>query len=545
MPLSSKTPMALAAIFESPSDDEDFLGFAMSVPSDSESDDSRDSLASEDSGKPAVRFRSKFVTAELCVAEESDALLSCFRSLQCEAEEGDALLSCFRSLQCVAEESDVLLSCFRSLQCEAEESDALLSCFRSLQCVAEESDALLSCFRSLQCVAEESDALLSCFRSLQCEAEEGDALLSCFRSLQCVAEESDALLSCFRSLQCVAEESDEDTGFYSEGEEPDTHTRRSLCVAFRFPTKRLSAKKGEAPKKPQPITTAPPERRTNEKEQLKRGVSQVSRGMVTRGQKQPLKKEEVESPILNKRAKNIQENKAMLAKLFADLTNMAELPPSTMKRRVSEKPTPRRRGVYEGGERRNPSRAARPPEKFGVEERSTSPSRHNRSVRTICVRKLLEVDDELSRSGKKRRASSGKRRKITHVRSVDEITEEELDNVAEGAKDKILDKDHGSTCHQCRQKTLDTKTVCRSGVCSGGKGQFCGPCLRNRYGEDVRSALLDPDWECPLCRGICNCSLCRRREGRCATGQLVHLAQHKGHSNVQDYLESIQKDLQA
>ncbi|XP_014033699.2 cell division cycle-associated 7-like protein isoform X1 [Salmo salar] len=529
MTLSSKTPMALAAIFESPSDDEDFLGFAMSVPSDSESDDSRDSLASEDSGKPAVCFRSKFVTAELCVAEGSDALLSCFRSLQCVAEGSDALLSCFRSLQCVA-----------------EGSDALLSCFRSLQCVAEGSDALLSCFRSLQCVAEGSDALLSCFRSLQCVAEGSEALLSCFRSLQCVAEGSDALLSCFRSLQCVAEESDEDTGFYSEGEEPDTHTRRSLCVAFRFPTKILSAKKGEAPKKPQPITTAPPERRTNEKEHLKRGVSQVSRGMVTRGQKQPLKKEEVESPILNKRAKNIQENKAMLAKLFADLTNMAELPPSTMKkRRVSEMPTPRRRGVYEGGERRNPSRAARPPEKFGVEERSTSPSRHNRSVRTICVRKLLEVNDELSRSGKKRRASSGKRRKITHVRSVDEITEEELDNVAEGAKDKILDKDHGSTCHQCRQKTLDTKTVCRSGVCSGGKGQFCGPCLRNRYGEDVRSALLDPDWECPLCRGICNCSLCRRREGRCATGQLVHLAQHKGHSNVQDYLESIQKDLRA
>lgn len=24
------------------------------------------------------------------------------------------------------------------------------------------------------------------------------------------------------------------------------------------------------------------------------------------------------------------------------------------------------------------------------------------------------------------------------------------------------------------------------------RGQFCGPCLRNRYGEDVRTALLDP-----------------------------------------------------
>lgn len=50
----------------------------------------------------------------------------------------------------------------------------------------------------------------------------------------------------------------------------------------------------------------------------------------------------------------------------------------------------------------------------------------------------------------------------------------------------------GSTCHQCRQKTVDTKTCCRSEDCRGIQGQFCGPCLRNRYGEDVRKALLDP-----------------------------------------------------
>ena len=50
----------------------------------------------------------------------------------------------------------------------------------------------------------------------------------------------------------------------------------------------------------------------------------------------------------------------------------------------------------------------------------------------------------------------------------------------------------GNTCHQCRQKTIDTKTVCRNQSCGGVRGQFCGPCLRNRYGEDVRSALLDP-----------------------------------------------------
>ncbi|KAM9391084.1 cell division cycle-associated 7-like protein isoform 5-T5 [Salvelinus alpinus] len=390
MLLSTKTPRALAAIFESPSDDEDFLGFAVPVLSDSESD----SLASEDSGKPAMSFRSKFVTSEL-------------------------------------------VSLFSHSDNEGEEFEGF---------------------------SEEEEKRGSRSRT---------------------------------KAMCIAEESDEDTGFYSEGEEPDTHKRKSLCVAFRFPTKRLSAQKGEAP-----INAAPPERRTNERLHLKRGLSQESSGRETQGQKPPPQKgavgketTEVESRVLNKRAKNIQENKAMLAKLFADLTNMSEVTSSpTKKRRVSEKPPPRRRGVCEGNERRNPSRAARPPEKFGVEERSTSPSRHDRSVRTIDVGKLLEVD-ELGRSRKKSRASSGKKRRITHVRSVDEITEEELDNVAQRAKDKILDKDH--------------------------------------------------DWECPLCRGICNCSLCRRREGRCATGQLVHLAQHKGHSNVQDYLESIQKDLRA
>lgn len=43
-----------------------------------------------------------------------------------------------------------------------------------------------------------------------------------------------------------------------------------------------------------------------------------------------------------------------------------------------------------------------------------------------------------------------------------------------------------------RQKTVDTKTVCRSGECVGVRGMFCGPCLKNRYGEDVQEALLNP-----------------------------------------------------
>ena len=53
----------------------------------------------------------------------------------------------------------------------------------------------------------------------------------------------------------------------------------------------------------------------------------------------------------------------------------------------------------------------------------------------------------------------------------------------------------------------------------------------------MRSALLGPDWVCPPCRGICNCSYCRKRDGRCATGILIHLAKFYGYNNVKEYLE--------
>lgn len=104
-------------------------------------------------------------------------------------------------------------------------------------------------------------------------------------------------------------------------------------------------------------------------------------------------------------------------------------------------------------------------------------------------------------------------------------------------QDKIYDKILDNTCHQCWQKTINTKTVCRNQSCGGVRGQFCGPCLQNRYGEDVRSALLGPDWVCPPCWGICNCSYCWKRNSRCATGILIHLAKFYGYNNVKEYLE--------
>lgn len=41
-----------------------------------------------------------------------------------------------------------------------------------------------------------------------------------------------------------------------------------------------------------------------------------------------------------------------------------------------------------------------------------------------------------------------------------------------------------------------------------------------RYGENVLEANQNPSWICPVCRGICNCSRCRRAKGWAPTSSL-------------------------
>merc|ERR550532_3156697 len=122
----------------------------------------------------------------------------------------------------------------------------------------------------------------------------------------------------------------------------------------------------------------------------------------------------------------------------------------------------------------------------------------------------------------------------------EDVTEAMLNKVCERFGEKVYNQTIGTTCHQCRQKTTDTKTICRSGNCVGVRGQFCGRCLEIRYGEDCAEALMNPTWACPPCRGFCNCSICRNRKGKGATGILIQLAQAKGYDNVAAYLKALQ-----
>ncbi|KAM4608523.1 cell division cycle-associated protein 7a isoform 2-T2 [Polymixia lowei] len=259
-------------------------------------------------------------------------------------------------------------------------------------------------------------------------------------------------------------------------------------------------------------------------------------------------KSDLEGNFMDKRALNIKENKAMLAKLMAELNKVPGLLPKrlAMSAPATPRPTPRRSTGTPRALRRNPDRTSRPHTRSRtlVDGPPSPPSEEEPEDKFNLVRKSRYYE-EVDEPAQPRRRSYNGVMAIPHVvRPVEDITELELDRICHNVREKVYNSSTGSTCHQCRQKTTDTKTCCRNPECVGVRGQFCGPCLRNRYGEEVRDALLDPEWQCPSCRGICNCSFCRAREGRCATGVLVYLAKYHGFDNVHAYLKSLRKELE-
>ncbi|XP_062043885.1 cell division cycle-associated protein 7 isoform X3 [Lepus europaeus] len=255
--------------------------------------------------------------------------------------------------------------------------------------------------------------------------------------------------------------------------------------------------------------------------------------------------------FLERRALNIKQNKAMLAKLMSELEGV---PGSFPGRRSFPGPrarskTPRRRTFPGVASRRNPERRARPLTRsrsrtLGSLGALPMEEEEEEEDKYMLVRKRKSMDGYLNEDDTPRGRRPGSMTLPHVIRPVEDITEEELQNICSNSREKIYNRSLGSTCHQCRQKTIDTKTNCRNPECWGVRGQFCGPCLRNRYGEEVKDALLDPNWHCPPCRGICNCSFCRQRDGRCATGVLVYLAKFHGFGNVHAYLKSLKQEFE-
>ncbi|KAK7109898.1 cell division cycle-associated 7-like protein [Littorina saxatilis] len=260
------------------------------------------------------------------------------------------------------------------------------------------------------------------------------------------------------------------------------------------------------------------------------------------------------------RRKNLEDNKVVLARLMAEVQKTLPVKPQIQ--RVKRQKTSSSNGEDVGSMRRNPSRQSRyQPSRFDLprtRSRSGSVSSVSssssgtplstpeklvvrfgffRKPQSLNLEAEAGVDDEDSNLD----LPSPSRQPRVHrdIRSAEDITEADLNMVAVSVSDKRYDSFYGTTCHQCRQKTDDMKTICRNQNCGGVKGQFCGPCLKNRYGEDAKEALKDPEWVCPPCRGICNCSFCRKRGGKGCTGILIHMARERGFDNVHSYLRGL------
>ncbi|XP_047314512.1 cell division cycle-associated protein 7-like [Impatiens glandulifera] len=66
--------------------------------------------------------------------------------------------------------------------------------------------------------------------------------------------------------------------------------------------------------------------------------------------------------------------------------------------------------------------------------------------------------------------------------------------------------------------------------------KYCHKCLLNRYGEKAEEVAVLEDWFCPKCKGICNCSFCRKKLGQQPTGILSYTAKSTGFASVSEML---------
>jgi len=202
--------------------------------------------------------------------------------------------------------------------------------------------------------------------------------------------------------------------------------------------------------------------------------------------------ENVESEYEKQRRERIQQNNEFLKKLGLSSSLLAEFAPEPKSKRILKK--------------------------------KTSPDTNvRRSVRSYKTRQKTQDSEEFSETFWDK-----------HL----EVSEKILHSRVYNSGRKIYDSISGVTCHQCRQKTIDEKSRCvnENFVATAPKHHFCRYCLLNRYGENLDDVLLDPNWVCPFCKGICNCSFCRIAKGRVPTGILSPFVRKQGFSSVSEYL---------
>ncbi|XP_066335769.1 uncharacterized protein [Miscanthus floridulus] len=199
------------------------------------------------------------------------------------------------------------------------------------------------------------------------------------------------------------------------------------------------------------------------------------------------------------------------------------------------------RGAGSGRRRRKPVEPASV-DAARVKPAPPAPSRRSLRLKDVELVSYCETEP------KKEKHSADGKTVVIEVGAKEEIYTEEHDKLlgtcntpwtlfVDGyGKDgkRIYDQVRGQTCHQCRQKTLGHRTSCCK--CQIVQGQFCGDCLYMRYGEHVLEVKKNPNWICPVCRGICNCSICRSKKGWFPTGSAYRKVVGLGYKSVAHFL---------
>ncbi|KAG2376027.1 uncharacterized protein HKW66_Vig0158190 [Vigna angularis] len=108
--------------------------------------------------------------------------------------------------------------------------------------------------------------------------------------------------------------------------------------------------------------------------------------------------------------------------------------------------------------------------------------------------------------------------------------------IEEGAKPEVYTDEHLKLLGNTQKPwTLFVDGCGKDGkrIYDSVRGKTCHQC---RYGEHVLEALQNPTWLCPVCRGICNCSLCRQAKGWAPTGPLYKKISSLGYKSVAHFL---------
>lgn len=204
------------------------------------------------------------------------------------------------------------------------------------------------------------------------------------------------------------------------------------------------------------------------------------------------------SDALLKRVMNIDVNKAMLDQLFAELNSVPEFFP------VRTLPSASRRTAlqqaFTDGQITLPMNRTRaqPPENFAL---------GNFTLATKLIKELYSFR-------RRRKAITGgkyqkhRRHRVSSFCSVKDITEEDLENVAVTVQDKVYDKVLGNRCHQCWQKTFNSKTIWNQS-CGDMKTVLWAVPAESLWGGCVDS-IAGSKGRCPPCLGISICCYCGR-----------------------------------